>query len=399
MGHDLGFGDKNEKSSPRLIFNASTNVKGGAVQNAANFLVRAQRDESVSWSFVVSREVADAAGSLGAKEQGVEVVESPARSRRARAYLTQRFNSDSGGLVYTMAGPAYVNVRGLHVMGISNPYLTHPTWEAYWCGRSPLEVALDWGKNVYRRRWARKAAVFVFQTETAKRGFCAGGSVAGDDAFVVPNAFGLGDVRGALRAEVARELEGRRMVFVPAAGYPHKALNFIPEVVAALGGRGVEDCVFVLTLDFGSGIWRQVQEKGRRLGVMGSILNLGVTPYKEMAALYRSSEVVFVPSLLETFSTSYLEAMGFQKPLVVPDRAFAVEVCGRGALYYDGTAGDAGRVLRDVLAEPGGAKEALRQQKEVLAGYGGQDTRYNRIMEVLGFVLSRYKSGGAEGIE
>ncbi len=375
----------------RIVFNATTNGKGGAVQNAANFLLRAQEDQSVDWSMFVSEEVAEVARDLGADVDRVAVVESPARSKQKRELLPRAFDACLPDIVYTMAGPAYLEIRSPHVMGISNPYLTHPTWEAYLCGRGPISAASEWLKNVYRMWWAKKADAFIFQTETARGGFHRRCPVGVDRTFVVPNAFGLKGVGGMLKSDVGHEIKGKRVVFVPAAGYPHKALQLLPDIVSALRRCGRSEVIFVVTLDASSGIWRGIERRAKSLGVADGILNVGVTAYTDMAMLYRESEVVFVPSLLETFSTSYLEAMGFGKPLVVPDRSFAKEVCGDGAIYYDGTAADAGRAIEAVLSNrEDWVARVIEGQGEVLARYAGQDERYFKIREILvGFLREK----------
>jgi glycosyltransferase involved in cell wall biosynthesis len=48
-----------------------------------------------------------------------------------------------------------------------------------------------------------------------------------------------------------------------------------------------------------------------------------------------SRQAHLLPTLLESFSGSYLEAMHFGTPILTSDRDFAREVCGEAALYFD----------------------------------------------------------------
>ena len=57
------------------------------------------------------------------------------------------------------------------------------------------------------------------------------------------------------------------------------------------------------------------------------ILNLGTIDLKKCSEIYRQCSVVLQPSLLEVFSATYIEAMYFQRPLLVPDVVFARDIC------------------------------------------------------------------------
>jgi glycosyltransferase involved in cell wall biosynthesis len=52
-------------------------------------------------------------------------------------------------------------------------------------------------------------------------------------------------------------------------------------------------------------------------------------------SLYKNIDILLMPSLLEIFSTSYLEAMFMGKPIVCSDMGFARNVCNNAGLYCD----------------------------------------------------------------
>ena len=43
----------------KVLFNASTNIVGGAVQTATNFILQAIKDHSIDWFFIISKKIAD----------------------------------------------------------------------------------------------------------------------------------------------------------------------------------------------------------------------------------------------------------------------------------------------------------------------------------------------------
>jgi len=63
------------------------------------------------------------------------------------------------------------------------------------------------------------------------------------------------------------------------------------------------------------------------------ICYLGKVSLPEVPALYQFCDIVFIPSLLEVFSTTYLEAMYLSRPIVAADMGFSRDICGDAALY------------------------------------------------------------------
>ena len=55
----------------------------------------------------------------------------------------------------------------------------------------------------------------------------------------------------------------------------------------------------------------------------------------EIESVYEAVDAVFMPTLLESYSATFLECMAYKKPLLVSDREFAREICGDAAIYFD----------------------------------------------------------------
>ena len=51
--------------------------------------------------------------------------------------------------------------------------------------------------------------------------------------------------------------------------------------------------------------------------------------------LYNQADAMFLPTLLETFSASYPEAMKMERPILTSDLDFAKDICGDAALYFN----------------------------------------------------------------
>jgi glycosyltransferase involved in cell wall biosynthesis len=62
---------------------------------------------------------------------------------------------------------------------------------------------------------------------------------------------------------------------------------------------------------------------------------MGSIPHKSCPSLYAQSDALFAPTLLETFSAAYPEAMKMEKPILTSNYSFAKDVCQDAALYFD----------------------------------------------------------------
>ena len=113
--------------------------------------------------------------------------------------------------------------------------------------------------------------------------------------------------------------------------YPHKNLTIIAPTLDELRRRYPNVKVrFVLTVDSKS--FANLSDEDRK-----SILFLGTVGIHQCPQLYRQSDIVLQPSLLECFSANYVEAMKMERPIITTDLEFAQSLCGDAAAYYSAT--------------------------------------------------------------
>lgn len=75
-------------------------------------------------------------------------------------------------------------------------------------------------------------------------------------------------------------------------------------------------------------------------GLEHQLVNVGPLPASDLEQAYRQVDAMLLPSLLESFSGTYLEAMQFGTPIVTTDMDFAREVCGNAAMFFDPSSTD-----------------------------------------------------------
>jgi glycosyltransferase involved in cell wall biosynthesis len=132
-----------------------------------------------------------------------------------------------------------------------------------------------------------------------------------------------------------RKHQGAFRLLCIAKHYAHKNLEIIIETLARFR-QELKDVVVIM--NFGSddhATTPKLIEKIRSEGLTNRIVRTGWIQTKELEAYYRHSHALIFPTLLETFSSTYLEAMHFGLPILTSDMDFAREVCGDAAIYFD----------------------------------------------------------------
>lgn len=117
--------------------------------------------------------------------------------------------------------------------------------------------------------------------------------------------------------------------------YSHKNLEILVQVFDEYRDL-LKDVVCITTIDESEHKNAKVLLNNiKRLGLSNSIINIGPVEQKQLPTLYYFSDALILPTLLESFSGTYVEAMQYQKPILTSDRDFSRVVCGDAAMYFD----------------------------------------------------------------
>ena len=238
-------------------------------------------------------------------------------------------------LTYTMSGPAYVKFKSFHVMGCSNPYITHAKLDAFLLLRNPVTIIKTLARVIYQSIYIRKADYWQFQTISARDSFVRRHRIPITKTTVISNTCGL----HFFNHKKNNKVSGKKIIFSPSAAYIHKNLEIIPDVINDLlkiiktKDKNI-DFEFQITLPTDSSYLSTILKKARKLNCEKYINNIGPFSVNNGPYLYCNSHLMFLPTLLETFSGSYLEAMATGTPIVTTNKDFAKDVCGSAALYF-----------------------------------------------------------------
>lgn len=333
---------KNDKL--RILVNASTLQVGGGIQVGLTFIEYAYKSyfEKLDFIFVVSKSLYDQLSPiLQAKENIIACETSPAAiiggklTRKNIRQIEHKFKPD---LVYSIGFPSYIRFKAPEVGRYTNPWEINAPPLPWHTIKLADRLKIFLGIR-YRLLWARNATYFETQTEAAKLGILKKIRVDCDKVKVIPNSPNpiFNNEDGILHFDKNMTLK----IFCLSAAYQHKNLEIIPEVAHYLKSKHGIKAEFILTIPQGNSILGFIESRAKKLNVEEHIINIGKIDLNTCLEWYRKTHLVFLPTLLEVFSATYVEAMAMRRPIVTTDLKFATDVCDDAAIYYKSRSAEA----------------------------------------------------------
>ena len=363
----------------------TTLKQGGVMQRAVSFIENMPSlSHDFDWHLLISEQVQQELDQRNIATLAPKQLfpKSPARDPSVRSQVCQAIGRASPDLVFTFCGPSYLHHPYPELMGVADGWVTHSTRDAYqcvpgWRNRWGLYLA-----SQYKLRWFRKAQNFIVQTATAQRGLARLTKRLGASIHVIPNALAPWyhcDETTTLR----KPGELLRIIYF-ASPYSHKRHLCLPTICRAMEELGEQNFEIAITIDPSNPIAQQVALSAEQLGVSDRIVNLGRIPVSEGLRVYQDAHICFVPSILETFSATYLEGMATCTPIVACDLDFAREICGDAAVYFDPTnMKDAANKILNTAGAPSRCLEMTACGKKQLATFPSTDRQMILYRDVL----------------
>ncbi|MEW6378982.1 MAG: glycosyltransferase [bacterium] len=226
-------------------------------------------------------------------------------------------------------------------------------------------------------RTARHADIFVVQSNYMKARLASVWKVEEKRICVIPNA-----VAGELLAgeeTPARELrQGReekpsrpsvfdhKMIWLYVSRYyPHKNHQFILSLAEYLKNLGIDDLLFIVTLDQKLPGVQALLEKIDRQGLSEAVVNAGELSADQLRKWYQWADGLFFPSYQESFGNPLLEAMRFGLPVCAVDLPYSRALCDDSAIYYQvDSVADAAQKILSLRENPSFRAELARKGRE-----------------------------------
>lgn len=262
---------------------------------------------------------------------------SPARRLFRETFVLRRAVRDfRPDLIFAAGNFGFINPPCRQIVLVHEPHLAY---DARHYGPLPLRLRLQIGiQKPYFRAQLRKTDLVFAQTNVmagrvrTRYGFRGG-------IRILPNILTPNHARADVPSEEIAErvlANGKdfRLAYITRY-YAHKNLEGLVDAFAKHNAELDRVKVFITIdrtgADGGGRVLRRLSSSPAR----SHIVNLGPIPQASVGWLLKNVDAVIVPSLLESFSAAYLEAMQHGLPIVTSDLDFAHEVCGDAALYCD----------------------------------------------------------------
>lgn len=245
--------------------------------------------------------------------------------------ICERENSD---VLFSMGNMASITVKRPQLVLFHLAHMIYP--------EIVRTMSSGWRQKIHyvvRRRYFAagiRRSFVAAQTSVAKERLVRQFRIPPERIIVVPNAFSQESYErrpGPRSAALSRLTKRYRLLYLTSY-YPHKNLEILVKVALRLRELKQTDFVFVTTLSPDDPDARRFLEYANRTAP-DYFFNVGHVPLSEIRSCLEESWALVMPTLLESFSGTYLEAMNAGCPILTSDRDFARAICGDAAIYFD----------------------------------------------------------------
>ncbi len=271
------------------------------------------------------------------------------------------------------------------VVLLQNPWIVYldPVADSRSTVREKLINA--YGKRSYR--YLRADVNIITQTQLMKHHVCDRYGVDPARVAIIPNTFSLPKPAGGGDPAPADGNKGARpFTFLCLTHYyAHKNIEILVDAARQLPKYADKSakCVITVAADQHPGA-RRLLARLDRGDAAGKIENIGPVPSAMLPEIYRTADALILPTLLESFSRTFLESMYFGLPILTSDRDFAHYLCQDAALFFDPLDADSvARAMARVMEDAELRQHLVANGRSVLAEAPSWDEIAARFVQVL----------------
>ncbi len=367
----------------RIVINASNLKIGGGLQVAESLIRELPAFREHEFLVIVSDELLSLLKDCHEKD-GIHIISYNMHANIINAIwnhnhqldqYTKEFKADA---VFTIFGPSYWRPKVFHFCGFAIPHYLYHAKDTPFYSHLGKKKTIRLKLMRFLRIFSLKHSADLFVTETHDASRRLANLLQGRQVVTVPNCCNqIFDFPERQKKIEIPQFNGVTLLTV-SAWYPHKNLDRLLGVAEYLQKKypGFK-FRFILT----------ISDKALAvpLSLKENFLLIGKVPIEVLPSLYRQSNMMILPSLLECFSATYLEAMKSGLPILTSDLAFARDICGDAAKYFDpessSSVGDAIYSLAsDVLEQ----KLLIEKGINKLKDYPNHHARLEKYLQYLG---------------
>ncbi len=226
----------------------------------------------------------------------------------------------------------------------------------------------------------------IVQTETMKNRLIKNYGIASEKISLCSNAYKVHVIKNkkiVLDSKI-KKIEGIYHLFCLTHYYPHKNLEVLVEVAQLIKAKMLPFKIVITISPNQHPAARKLLNSISKQNLKDIILNIGPIVSSEIEDCYNSSDALLLPTLLESFSGTYLEAMMYEKPIFTSDMDFAREICGDAAYYFNPlNAKDILSVIENTFNAPDEIKTLVSKGKERIKSQSEWDVVGKKMFDIL----------------
>lgn len=313
-----------------LIINTSNIVIGGGIQVSLSIIHELKKYSENEYHIFLSKkmslQICKSKFSNNFYFYDTPISPSSVKTRRKVVkqlnFLENKIKPD---VVFTVFGPSYWKPNAIHLSGFADGWCYNPNSIAF--NKLNLKERIIFKLRIaYKNYYLKKTSSYlVVETEIAKKNIIEYLGFKSSKIFVVGNTCSnfFSDNK---EIKHAKDKNTFKLITI-SAFYKHKNLEIINDVVKILKQKSSVNFKFYLTIDDKTFL--------KTFKRNSNIINLGSQEAFNCPSLYLNSDAMFLPTLLETFTASYPEAMQMKIPIITSNLDFANNICGDAALYFN----------------------------------------------------------------
>lgn len=229
---------------------------------------------------------------------------------------------------------------GLHHPPCKQAILIHQPQLVYPSKNYGMVPPLDRAKMWSIKRWVKKSLrhtdLIFCQTPVMRDRFSKVFSYPTEHIKIMPNAvseFAKTEYSPENIPDVFKNNNNFKFFFLTRY-YPHKNLEVLINLFRDHQDtlRDVQ-CIITISPDCANA--QRLLSQIQKYNLQKHIVNVGPLKQTELAAYFHNSDAMLFPTLLESFSGTYLEAMHFGLPILTSDLDFAHYICDDAAIYFN----------------------------------------------------------------
>lgn len=365
----------------------ASNIKvGGGLQVAVSVIDEIIRDHDCSqFVFVISSQVYEELRIEGSVREKLFIVDLDVSkplgllcSAKEISKIEKRYNVKS---VFTIFGPPlWKSKSDNHYVGFANAWVVDPKNRAYSIYGNITRIKMRLKNYILGKLLFSRKKRYITETEHVRSLFCKQFKTDIEQIDVVGNC--ISQVFESSHSDDVFDLKkiDHFKFFTVTHNYPHKNLRVIEKVGEYLSLKGYK-FTFIVTID-------EREYQGMSNSFKKYTHNIGKVSLKDCKSVYLYSDALFLPTLIECFTVSYLEAFYTNRLILTSNLEFAREICGNSAFYFDPyDVNSICNTLESILKNENNASDMIGSNKtiykEKLSFYGSNENRVRSYLRII----------------